>query len=72
LPSSSRTRAWPVCCAAAICARSNAGGHCCAGGGDERLLRRGGLWLITGGLRTQPLCRRCGDRLKLPRQRIHN
>ncbi len=47
-------------------------GHRCARGGDERLLRRGGLWLITGSLRTQPLRRRRRDRFKLPRQRIHN
>ncbi len=50
----------------------DARGHRCAGGGDERLLRRGGLWLIAGSLRTQPLRRRRGDRLKLLRQRIHN
>ncbi|MGO9900863.1 MAG: hypothetical protein ACLP0J_14490 [Solirubrobacteraceae bacterium] len=47
-------------------------GHRCAGGGDERLLRRGGLWLITGSLRTQPLRRRGRDRFNLPRQGIHN
>jgi hypothetical protein len=47
-------------------------GHRCAGGGNERPLRLGGLWLITGDLRTQPIRRRGGDRFKLPRQHIHN